>query len=198
MNVFMYTDAMIIGSSLPLNTSQYCDCAHHFALKGANVSGCRPVIAGAARRDRGWGRGDGASNNKPPPGPPGVDPASEEEDWDDWGDWGDPKVLSDWVDEAQAARRNGKSRSQSSRRRGRCMSLPLSALEAGLLPSPASLTDSTEKGSPHACKVDWPGNWSKSLVPLILFCLLERRTQLADTPVREVCVSSSLRWDLAL
>ncbi|EIE18184.1 hypothetical protein COCSUDRAFT_55015, partial [Coccomyxa subellipsoidea C-169] len=79
----------------------------------------RPVIAGAARRDRGWGRGDGASNNKPPPGPPGVDPASEEEDWDDWGDWGDPKVLSDWVDEAQAARRNGKSRSQSSRRRGR-------------------------------------------------------------------------------
>ncbi|KAK9917370.1 hypothetical protein WJX75_003623 [Coccomyxa subellipsoidea] len=79
---------------------------------------CRPVATGAAGKYRGWGRRDRASNNKAP-SPPGNDPASDDEDLDEWGDWGEPKVLSDWVDEAQAARRNGKARPQSSRRRGR-------------------------------------------------------------------------------
>ena len=89
---------------------------------------CRPVARGAAGKDKGRGRMDGTSNNKPA-GPPGIDPASDDEDWDEWGDWGEPKVLSDWVDEAQAARRNGKTGTRFSRR-GRCVPAHPCALAA--------------------------------------------------------------------
>ncbi|BDA48808.1 Proton extrusion protein PcxA [Coccomyxa sp. Obi] len=106
------------------HTSMHNTCAfssrsawHRDAFPRHKRCKCNPVATRAAGKDRDWGSSGGARNRKPR-GPPGMDPAAEDDDWDDWGDWGEPKVLSDWVDEGQAARRNGKPSSQS-RRRGR-------------------------------------------------------------------------------